>query len=118
LFLPGAKQMGLLAGLMGTVDFWRLQPDPKLVAVQPGEAAPHRYISGASTEKRDLSLAYVPEERTLEVALNALPPTPSIKWFNPPWGQLNNAVAVVKSQTGQFPTPEPGDWVLVIRAGK
>jgi hypothetical protein len=118
LFLPGAKQMGLLAGLMGTLDFWRLEPDPKLVAAQPGDAAPHRYISGASTHKRDLSLAYVPEERTVEVAREALPETPSVKWFNPRSGQQNDAVAVVSSRSCQFPTPEPGDWVLLIKAGK
>ena len=50
LFMPAAKQMSSLAKLMTSIDFWRLRPDPKAVAAQPGEQSPRRFIAAAGTE--------------------------------------------------------------------
>ena len=118
LFLPGAKQVGLLERFVAPLDFWRLRPQPKFVAVQPGEQVPHRFIAAATAEKQDWSLVYVPEERTLDVALERLPSFPVISWFNPRTGQDSPAVAVVAGSTCQFPTPEAGDWLLFVKPGK
>jgi collagenase-like protein with putative collagen-binding domain len=67
---------------------------------------------------KDLSVVYVPQERTLEIALETLPASPTVTWFNPRTGQNNPAVAVVGARSCQFPTPEPDDWLLVMRGGK
>ena len=118
MFMPAAKQMGYLAKLMNAVDFWTLEPQPKLVASQPGNASPGRFIASASADPNTLSLVYVPEDRTLEVTSAALPASPSVGWFNPRTGESNPAAAVASGATCQFPTPAPGDWVFVARAGK
>ena len=118
LFMPGAKQLKLLTDFVGSMDFWRLHPEPQLVAEQPGTVAPKRFIAVAATEARDLLVIYVPEDRTLEVLLEALPPSPKVGWFNPRTGENSPAVAVVGARTCQFPTPDPGDWLLVMKAGK
>jgi hypothetical protein len=118
LFLPGAKQMSSLASFISPMQFWNLRPHPELVATQPGDTELHRYVAAGSTDKKDLSLLYVPEDRTVEVALDGLPGSPAISWFKPRTGQTNPAVAVVTSHSCQFPTPEPGDWLLVMKAGK
>jgi len=62
-------------------------------------------------------LVYVPEDRTIEIKLSALPPSPNIGWINPRNGQTSPAVAVVTTDTCQFPTPEEGDWLLVMKTG-
>ena len=118
LFLPAAKQMGHLATLAQSIDFWRLRPEPGYVVSQPGDTAPPRFIAAATTDTKDLTLVYVPEDRTLEIRTEALPPSPIVSWFNPRDGQTTPAVAVVGAQSCQFPTPEPGDWLLVMKAGK
>jgi hypothetical protein len=118
LFMPAAKQMAYLSKLVSSLDFWRLRPQPEFVAVQPGNVSPERFIASAGTESKDLSLVYVPQERTLEIFLEALPASPSVSWFNPRNGQNSPAVAVVGGRSCQFPTPEPGDWLLVMKAGK
>jgi hypothetical protein len=118
LFMPAAKQMANLVKLMNSVEFWRLRPQPGFVAVQPGTMSSERFIVAAGTEAKDLSLVYVPQERTLEIVLEALPASPSVTWFNPRTGQNSPAVAVVGGRSCQFPTPEPGDWLLVMKAGK
>ena len=60
----------------------------------------------------------MPEDRTIELLLNALPPSPVISWLNPRTGQDNLAVAVVGGRTCRFPTLDPGDWLLVMKAGR
>ena len=118
MFMPAAKQVSNLANLMNSIDFWRLRPQPKAVATQPGDASPQRFIAAASSEANKLSIVYVPEDRTLELVMEALPPSPAVSWLNPRTGQNNPAVAVVGAGSCQFPTPDPGDWLLVMKAGK
>jgi hypothetical protein len=118
LFMPAAKQMVPLAKLMNSVDFGRLRPQPSVVAKQPGSESPRRSIAAVSSEPNALSLVYVPEDRTLEVLLTALPPSPSVGWVNPRTGESNPAVAVVGGNSCQFPTPDPGDWLLQMKSAK
>ena len=118
LFMPAAKQMASLARFLTATDFWRLRPDPKAVAGQPGEQSPGRFIAAASTEAKDLSIVYVPEERTLELVVEALPHSPAVTWFNPRTGENNPVAAVPAGSSYKFPTPGPGDWLLVLKAGK
>jgi hypothetical protein len=118
LFLPGAKQMGHIADLFESNDWRSLQPVPHAMAIQPGQSSPQRYIATAETDGKDLSITYVPEDRTMEVFLEFLPSSPGIDWLNPRTGKKSPAVAVVGASTCQMPTPDAGDWVLVIRSGK
>jgi hypothetical protein len=118
LFMPAGKQMAHLANCLSPLDFWTLRPQPKGVALQPGDLSPRRFIAVAGNEARTLSLVYVPEDRTLQLTLDALPRSPSVAWFNPRTGEKNPAVAVVGGDSCQFPTPDPGDWLLVLKAGK
>ena len=118
MFMPAAKQVSYLAKFMNSIDFWRLRPQPKAIASQPGQTSPRRFIAAASSEPNNLSVVYVPEDRTLEVLLDALPPSPSVSWLNPRTGENNPAVAVVGGRSCQFPTPDPGDWLLVMKGGK
>ncbi len=118
LFMPAAKQMTYLAKLMNSIDFWALHPEQKIVATQPGDLSPQRFIAAAGNEANTLALVYVPEDRTLELSLDALPHSPSVGWLNPRTGGNNPAVAVVSGSSCHFPTPDPGDWLLVVKAGK
>ena len=118
LFLPGAKQMSHLAEMCSSTDWWTLRPAPHSVAIQPGRDLPRRFIASSENAGGTLSLTYVPEERTLEMVLEALPPAPGIQWLNPRTGKKSPAVAVVGIRTCQLPTPDKGDWVLCVKSGK
>ena len=118
LFLPGAKQMSSLAEFFTSTDWWTIRPAPQAVSTQPGHSSPRRFVAAASNDLNTLSVTYVPEDRTVEVFLEALPRSPGIQWLNPRTGQKSPAVAVVGAHTCQLPTPDPGDWVLVMKTGK
>jgi hypothetical protein len=116
--LPGAEQMKFARDFLTTNDFWRLRPAPMFVVNQPGLQSPGKYISVARTDQKDIMVVYVPEERSVELKLDALPPAPSVGWFNPRTGEGSPAVGVVTETTCQFPTPAEGDWVLLLRTQK
>jgi len=117
LTMPAGEQMKHIYGFFSTNDFWRLRPTPVFVVNNPGNNAAAKYVSAARTDKKDLMVVYVPEDRTIEIKLNSLPPSPNISWFNPRNGETSPAVAVVTTDTCQFPTPEEGDWILIIKTG-
>ena len=117
LLMPVAEQMTNLYSFFTSLDFSRLRPLPSAVANNPGNLSPRRYIAAARTEKKDLLLVYLPgeQDRSVEVMLDALPPSPEVRWWNPRTGERSPAVGVVTEKTCQFPTPGEGDWILVLR---
>jgi len=115
LTMPGAEQIKYLHDFFTTNDFWRLRPTPMFVVNQPGAEKPARFVAAARTDQKDLMIVYVPEDRTIEIKLDSLPPSPNVTWINPRTGENSPAVAVVTTSTCQFPTPSEGDWLLVMR---
>jgi hypothetical protein len=63
-------------------------------------------------------VVYVPEDRTVEIKLDLMPPSPNVTWFNPRTGEKSPAVAVVTANTCQFPTPAEGDWILFMKTDR
>src|SRR5204862_7761821 len=91
------------------------RPTPMFIVNQPGVEKPARFVAAARTDDKDLMIVYVPEDRTIEIKLDSLPPSPNVTWFNPRTGENSPAVAVVTTSTCQFPTPSEGDWILVMK---
>ena len=118
LFLPGAKQMTQIQAATESLDWWTLHPAPRSIATQPGNEDPNHYIANAENDSQSLSVTYIPEERTLNLFLEALPSAPVIHWLNPRTGKVSSAIAVVGTRTCQLPTPDKGDWVLLAKTGK
>jgi hypothetical protein len=118
LFLPAAKQMGLLADLLSSIDFWRLRPAQELLLTQPGSISPSRYIAVVRSDSGDLVLAYIPEDRILDLASHALPKSPKATWINPRTGERFDAVAIDKPGVNQFKTPDSGDWLLLLEGSR
>lgn len=58
--LPGAEQMAVLRGIFGGLAWWRLRPAPGLLARQPGDDDPRRFIAAAASEDGDLAVLYLP----------------------------------------------------------
>ena len=118
LFLPGAKSVTTAAEFFGGIDFSQLRPAPRLIATQPGFQSPRRHVAAATSESRNLTLVYVPEDRTIELSLATFSPSPTVSWFDPRTGESRPAVAVMRGKSCQFSTPEAGDWVLVSKTEK
>ncbi len=115
--MPAAEEMSYLANFFGAIDFWRLRPAPEVLASQPGSQSVRQHIAAARSEKGDLLVLYVPEDRSVEVLQKSLPPDFAASWYNPRTGQIGTVVAVVNDRAIQFATPGEGDWLLLFTSG-
>jgi len=113
--MPGAEQMAHLHDFFASIDWFRLRPTPIFVVNNPGAAKPEKFVAAARTDQKDQMIVYVPEDRTIEIKLASLPPSPNVTWINPRSGEKSPAVAVVTTDTCQFPTPSEGDWILLMK---
>ncbi len=118
LFLPAGKQMQNVAAIFESIEFWRLRPAPEMLASQPGLSSPKRFNAATRTESRDMALIYVPEDRTVDLVASALPPLPTAVWINPRTDERTRTAATVTGETFKFTTPEPGDWLLLLKTLK
>ena len=118
LFSPGARSIAPVAEFFGSIDFASLRPASSALSVQPGLQAPRRHVAAAVNEAKNLTLVYVPEDRAVELALGAVPKSPSVNWFNAGTGDHSPALAVLKTTSCQFATPAAGDWLLVLKSEK
>ena len=116
LFMPGAKEMAHLGGLMAGMDFWRLRPEPKALPAQAAGTPPGKFIAAAVTETKDAALIYDPEERSFVLGLDSLPAAPLAAWFNPRTGASTPIPFAGEGKTRPLSTPQRGDWVLVLKA--
>jgi len=116
--MPAAEQMAHLADFFNSVDWWKLRPAPTVVVNNPGAQSPSKFIAGSKSDDKELMVVYVPEDRTVEIKLDSMPPSPNVSWFNPRTGEKSPAVAVVTANTCQFPTPAEGDWILFMKSDK
>lgn len=115
--MPAADQVRHLASFFGGLEFWKLRPAPEMLVKQPGNESAERFVAIARSEEGNFAVAYVPQDRAIEVQLKQLPPRPQITWINPRDGTRSPAVGVVTETALQLPTPAAGDWLLHIRAG-
>lgn len=116
MFMPAARQMFQLGRLMETLDYWKLQPQANLLAVQPGESNPSLWVTAAASPANNVALVYAPNQKAVDLATDHIPAAAKMTWFNPRTGTDARALAVVGT-TFQVPTPGPGDWVLLMKAG-
>jgi hypothetical protein len=123
LLWPGGKLSlaGSRPSSVATVPKWsrfELTLQSSVVVNQPGFQRPRRHVAAATSETKDLTLVYVPEDRAIELSLATFSPSPTVSWFNPRTSERKPAIAVVRGKSCQFTPPEAGDWVLVSKTGK
>jgi hypothetical protein len=113
LFMPAARQLGNVADMLNSSEFWRLTPQSQLT----GEL-PDRRIACLRTEAKDLALVYVQGDRSVELPADFLPTSAKANWFNPRTGETSSASPVTGERTVKFNTPDTAEWLLVLKAGR
>jgi hypothetical protein len=111
--LPGATSMAGLFQVLGTRDYWQLQPvtlDPAAVtnaaAVAPGAVA-------AMTVDRSWSVVFVPDRQPLKLSGSFLPGKSRLKWVNAITGEERPAKATMSGSAPTLTPPNEEDWILL-----
>ncbi|WP_160164552.1 DUF4038 domain-containing protein [Pedosphaera parvula] len=115
LTMPVAEQMKIVGQIFNSIEFWRLRPAPGMLVVQPGDEHPARHISATQSSLKDLSVIYIPEERSVDLKATTIPTPLKATWINARTGDRMDAVGYVAGPICRFITPQPGDWLLLIQ---
>ena len=113
--MPAAEQVAQIAALFSRIAWWKLRPAPELLAEQPGELAPARFVAAARSEEGDLAIVYVPADRVVALRLEHLRSGLIARWFDPRTGEYTPATPAA-GDDGRFETPGDGDWALLFGA--
>jgi hypothetical protein len=113
---PAAEQVTHLVKFFTSIQFWRLRPAQDMLVTDPGLVEARRHIAAARTQEGDLAVLYVPEDRSLQIWFNDLPPSVETSWTDPRNGSKRPVIAVLNGDKIQFTTPGPGDWLLLLKS--
>lgn len=112
---PGIRSMSALRQFFESITWWQLRPAPELLAEQPGEENPHRFVAAARTDDGGLAVLYLPEGGSITLQAEPLKLPAVAQWFNPRTDEWTDA-GVVSKATQNFAAPNNDDWVLCIEA--
>lgn len=119
LTLPGAGAVAPLVDFFDQVEFWRLEPFPRVLVTPAGADSQRNHIVACRTSTGGLISVYVPDERSVTVTPDAWSTAAEVSWFDPRTGERRLAAAAVIRPTGwELVKPSADDWVLVVRDRK
>lgn len=109
-----AFQMQYLHDFLTAIDWWRLEPAHDLIRRQPDDVT--RRMVFAVTADRDLAVAYLPSNDSIELDLSPFRGPLTARWFDPVHNRYAPIPTTVRNKvTSSFTPPTPGDWVLLLQ---
>lgn len=104
LHAEGAENIRHLRAFFDTLEWWRLRPAQHLLAAQPGESDPNRFIAVARGEKGGPVVVYTPTGD----AVRLTQPLTRARWYDPRRGGWLGA-----GDGAEFTPPDGDDWLLL-----
>jgi hypothetical protein len=114
--LPGSTSMKHLKDFFASRQWWRLRPAPGLLADQPGDKAPRRFIAAARADDGSFAVLYLPVGVEVSLRTETLRPGLAARWFNPGEGTWTDA-GQVSAPAARLAAPSAADWVLLLGRG-
>ena len=101
---PGAENMRHLRACFDQIEWQRLRPAQHLLAAQPGQADPNRFVAAAAGEKSVPVVVYTPTGEVIRLTRWLT----GARWYNPRSG------AWLEAGDGKdFTPPDSEDWLLL-----
>jgi hypothetical protein len=114
LLMDGAEQVTHLMTIFEAIDWWRLKPDPNLLAEQPGEEDVHSHILASRSTAGDLAVVYTPRGTSVKVRTEGLQTRLTGLWYDPRTGDPVSSSPLGEEDICTFESPGEGDWVLIL----
>lgn len=104
LHAEGAEQVRHLRTFFNQISWWKLRPAQHLLAAQPGDADPNRFIAAACGEKGSPVVVYTPTSDPVHLTRFIT----GARWFDPRDGTWHEA-----GEGTIFNPPGNHDWLLL-----
>ncbi|HZF26868.1 MAG TPA: DUF4038 domain-containing protein [Steroidobacteraceae bacterium] len=111
LSLPGSTQMKYLAEFFGSIPWWQLTPDERLLVRQPYGDDPARHASASRSESGELAVVYLAAGGTIKLRRELLAAKVHGEWFDPRTGRRTG---IQEPRGFEFAAPDQQDWVLLL----
>jgi len=108
--LPGSTQVGLMADMFRSLDWWKLRPAQALLAGQFDANDPAKFVAVAGSEPAQTVVAYLPVGSEILFTAESFAAKLNYEWFDPRTGTWSRAEPLGQ---GLFRAPTTEDWVLV-----
>jgi hypothetical protein len=113
---PGVRSMSAMREILDSIEWWKLKPMQKIIAMQPGEKDLTRWVVAAAADGGP-ALVYTPVTQAMELDLTPLGDRLTLTWINPVDGKRRPAgPAADGKRTILTPPPDAGsvDHLLLI----
>jgi hypothetical protein len=108
-----AFQMQYVHDFLAGIEWWRLEPAHDLIRNQPDDVT--RRMVLAKTAAGNLAVAYLPDNKAIEVDVSVFPAPLAARWFDPVRGQYTSVTRGIQNRgVRRFAPPAKGDWVLLL----
>lgn len=111
--LPGAIQLGNIAGLIRKHEWWNLFPAGELLTEQPGLDKYDQFISLVSTSDKKLMMGYSPSLRTFGIR-NISGYTYSISWFDPVTNRISEGRVTTLGNVIRITPPSDSGMLFIL----
>ena len=70
--LPGSDGLSHLRSILDSIEWWRLEPCPELLAAQTGDSDPLQFVAVGCSLERNLALIYTPAGGLIQIQPDAM----------------------------------------------
>jgi hypothetical protein len=107
----GIAGMTILHRFFASGQWTELRPLPTLLANQPGEKHPGKFVAAAQSKDRTWTVVYLPVGGVIQLKADELPKKWQAYWTDPRTGKSQTANALEL----RFTAPDQNDWLLEIK---
>ena len=111
---PGSSQVGYLAELIRSLDWWKFRPAQELLAEQPGDEAYNHFISIVKNPENGTILCYLPVKGEVRI-YNLFNENFKVKWFDPVENTYSSAGISGNENILEIASPRDQDMVLILQ---
>lgn len=111
-----SDQMTVMHDFLASIEWWRLEPAYPLIHARATSARDR--ICASATPERDLVVAYLPSGDGIPIDLTGVRGSIRGRWLDPVTGKTTPIRGRIEPALQTLAAPSPGEWVLVIQAGR
>jgi hypothetical protein len=112
---PGVEGIMVMAEVMRSVDWWKLEPTRALLAGPPVKEDYSNYIQCGRADSREFALCYMPAGVTPELNTYSFSNGARATWIDPRTAVRQTPLDLLRQHSISLKPPDDEDWLLLLQ---
>jgi hypothetical protein len=112
---PGAEGISVLAEVIASLEWWKLEPTRTLISGPPVKPDYSNYIQCGRANTREFALCYVPAKTVPELNTYSFRNGARATWIDPRMGVRQTPIDLMSKDNIVVQPPSAEDWLLLIQ---